>query len=107
MKLAQANARDSLLQPGDTYKAAGRNYRVVRVVGSTVTVEAIPTFIESVVSFFSSLVHPYRWALRRREVKASFRDTTPATGSVARVQPRRLSRAQRKERNARARAARG
>jgi Lhr-like helicase len=98
MKLNRANERSlkrtgaALLQKGDTYRAAGRSYRVVSVKSSNVTVEPIPTALERVGSFFRSIAAPYRWAMRRRRTVATI--TTPAPDSP--ILPRDRSRQQRK-----------
>jgi hypothetical protein len=79
MKLdrARQKAGAPLLQKGDTYHAAGRKYRIVRVSGSTVTAEPIPTMLESLVAFGRSLAAPYRWAMRRRRKVATIAMESP------------------------------
>ncbi len=95
MKLAQANesarkrAGGPVLQQGDVYHAAGRKYRIVRVLGSTVTAQPIPTVLERVRSLGRAIAAPYRWALRPRVKVGEFK--APLGGGTSRQRRARRS----------------
>jgi hypothetical protein len=90
MKLANANevarisGRPGLIQEGNIITTVNGKYRVVRVNGSTVTADRIPTFFERLSSFCRAVIHPYRWALQHREHIASLREVKGGTSAQKR-----------------------